>query len=94
MADVQTQQSQKMGGFNNNMNVSSKPQGKQRTIPSNALPSQINNSNSNKVPDGSKEVPGMMAKKPSHWWLWLLIIVFVLGAAVAAYFFLLKGKVI
>lgn len=89
MAEVLAQQPQ----ANQNMNAS-KNNEKQRVISSTALPSQANNPNSNKVPDGSKEVPGMMAKKPSRWWLWLLIIIFVLGAGAAAYFFLLKGKVI
>jgi hypothetical protein len=31
-------------------------------------------------------------KKPSRWWLWLIIILFILGGLAAVYFLILKDK--
>jgi len=39
------------------------------------------------MPSSGSETP---EKKPSRWWLWLIIILFILGVGAAAYFFFLK----
>lgn len=75
---------------NNMMNSqmsASKKQDKGKTIMSTEVPSL-----DNKKPEKTEDVKDKEAapKKKSHWWVWLIIILVLLGAGVAAYFLILK----
>ncbi len=75
-----------------------KARGGEKNIMSAQTPSSIDNKN--KLPVVNKDVnknskeDATKSKKPTRWWIWVLIAIFVLGGAAAAYFLFLKDTLL
>jgi hypothetical protein len=80
-------QGQPVSQIPNGMTQKNPNQKKQEVISSTDLPSEANLKEKKEMP--SEEG---VEKKPSRWWLWLIIILFILGGLAAVYFLILKDK--
>ena len=73
-------------------NQNTKNSVQEKTIMSTDLPSGIKKNSDVKNENSGDAKPEEIPKKKSHWWVWLLIVLFLIGVGIAAYFLILKDK--